>query len=597
MILKHIENPKKSAGKAERIRSLSDYMLNPESKGAEKCTLWGSFGMYRDTKTDLQNEMIAMSRCSTRSKDPLDHWILSFKEGERPTGEQVEAMVKQILRDFEMPDHQAFFALHEDTDNCHVHILLNRISPTDLKAKVINGGLYKIHAQKVVAKLAHDFGFEAEKNDRFTVNEQGQVVRNKSGADKGKNWEAEKHSAAADEESISERAKRELTEIFDSAQSWQDLHGQLAALGYRYEKSGSGAKVFFDDVAIKASDASRKRNAALGKLVKRLGEYEPADPDRQAADLKVQPRFELPEELRQTAWHEYRQAVREKKKGRKPAFDALRDKHTSTMQQLKEAQKAERQRIYGMGWKGRTDALNAMRAVMAAEHLAKRDMLKKRFAEEREAVKQRFKPLPRFQIWLLQVYGQEAVDFQNADQLPAATGERSGLAEPLDFSGVSTEKLRFGVVAFKRQDTGGTLFFDRVKKVTLNDKSDESIKLWLQYAVHKYGPRISIKGADQAFLEKAARVAADNGLRFEVVGSNAAAYKAAQRTVALKAAAEAAAAAQQAAEAQDVDLLVQKFKERIKPKAAKAAEKEKDQVKKPSPAPARSTGRDRGPGM
>jgi len=584
MILKHVKNPKRSAGKAERIRSLSNYMLNPESKGAEKCTAWGSFGMYCDTKTDLQNEMIAMSRCSTRSKDPLDHWILSFKENENPTGEQVQAMVQQILQDFDMPDHQAFFAVHEDTDNRHVHILLNRISPTDLKAKVIGGGLYKLHAQKVVAKLAHDFGFSAEANDRFTVNEQGKVVRNKPADDKGKNWEAEKHSAANDEESISDRAKRELTTIFDKAESWQDLHQQLGQLGYRYEKSGSGAKVFFDDVAIKASDASKKRNSALGKLQKRFGEFEAADQPQAVAQEKVQPRFELPHELRETAWHEYRTEARKKKQGRKPAFNALRDKHSDQMRQLKEAQKAERQLIYKQGWQGKKDALNAFRAVLAVEHLANRDALKKRFAEEREAVKQRFKPLPRFKVWLLQVYGPDAVDFQAADQLPAATGERSGLAEPLDFSGVTAVKQRFGAVAFKRNDTGSTLFFDRVKKVTLNDKSDESIKLWLQYAVHKYGPKISINGADSEFLEKVASVAADNGLRFEVVGRNAAAYKAAQQKVADDKELEA-----MNAEAE------REFDALLNAGQCPDTDKEKDQDK--NPVPARDRGRDRGPGF
>ena len=586
MILKHVKNPKRSAGKAERVRLLSNYMLNPESKGTEKCTAWGSFGMYCSSKTDLQNEMIAMSRCSTRSKDPLDHWILSFKQDEKPRGEQVQQMVQQILQDFDMSDHQCFFAVHEDTDNRHVHILLNRISPTDLKAKVVGGGLYKLHAQKVVAKLAHDFGFSAEANDRFTVNEKGKVVRNKAAADKGKNWEAEKHSAANDEESVSERAKRELTGVFDKAQSWQDLHGQLAALGYRYEKSGSGAKVFFDDVAIKASDASKKRNSALGKLVKRFGEFEPTDPAGPVAPEKVQPRFELPKELRETAWHEYRQAVREKKKGRKPAFNALRDQQGQKMQQLKEAQKAERQRLYGMGWGGKKDELNAMRAVLAIEHLAKRDQLKRQFAEERGVVKKQYKPLPRFQVWLLAVYGQDAVGFQAADKMPSATGEREGLAEPLDFSGVTAEKLRFGAVAFKRMDTGSTLFYDRVKRVTLNDQSSDSIKLWLQYAVHKYGPRIKINGVDTEFLEKVAKVAADNGLRFEVVGHNAAAYKAAQQKVADDKELE----AMNAEAEREFDLLLNAGQRRDAD-----TDKEKDQDKKR--VPARSRGSDRGPGF
>jgi hypothetical protein len=60
--------------------------------------------------------------------------------------------------------------------------------------------------------------------------------------------------------------------IIAAAYSWQELHCALAAQGMRYERAGSGAKVFVGEVAVKASRVARE--ASFSRLEKRVGPYQ-----------------------------------------------------------------------------------------------------------------------------------------------------------------------------------------------------------------------------------------------------------------------------------------------------------------------------------
>ena len=52
--------------------------------------------------------------------------------------------------------------------------------------------------------------------------------------------------------------------ILRRAQSWEQLHRELAEADLRYEKTGSGATVFVGDIGVKASSVDRQ--ASLSKL-------------------------------------------------------------------------------------------------------------------------------------------------------------------------------------------------------------------------------------------------------------------------------------------------------------------------------------------
>ncbi|MGZ5076783.1 MAG: hypothetical protein ACXV9R_09195, partial [Methylobacter sp.] len=94
MIGKKVSNPKKSSSKAVRIGRLVDYLLAPETKNAnEKCVYASSRGFLTDTLSGHKAEMIALAQEAVRSQDTINHYVLSWREGEQPTPEHIERAV------------------------------------------------------------------------------------------------------------------------------------------------------------------------------------------------------------------------------------------------------------------------------------------------------------------------------------------------------------------------------------------------------------------------------------------------------------------------------------------------------------------------
>ena len=74
----------------------------------------------------------------------------------------------------------------------------------------------------------------------------------------------------------------------------------MAKAGLRFEKKGSGAVVFVGDTAVKASSVDR--NFGLGKLCKRLGDYEPGNYEPEMKTPEPEPVSNIALE----EWRDYR---------------------------------------------------------------------------------------------------------------------------------------------------------------------------------------------------------------------------------------------------------------------------------------------------
>ena len=169
MIVKCISNPKTQSNKAARIGSLLDYIEADGRTAAQKTEYIGSSGhFYSDSLQGQRAEMIALAMEATRSKDPVDHWLLSWKEGEQPTQAQCNEAVGILKRHLGMSSDQlAVFALHRNTVNYHLHVVLNRVHPDTLRVEDKGWCIDKAH--KAIAEIIRTQGWEAEKNARYVA--------------------------------------------------------------------------------------------------------------------------------------------------------------------------------------------------------------------------------------------------------------------------------------------------------------------------------------------------------------------------------------------------------------------------------------------
>jgi hypothetical protein len=163
MIGKKVRNAKGGASKAARIGSLLDYIRAPLRVGSdERCAYYGARGFVTDSPGGHRAEMIALAQDAARSSDPVNHYILSWREGEVPVPEQIEQAVTLLMEEQGLEDHQVVYGLHADTDNLHLHIVVNRVHPETLRVTKIHNGFDVEAVHRAVARIEHAQGWQSE---------------------------------------------------------------------------------------------------------------------------------------------------------------------------------------------------------------------------------------------------------------------------------------------------------------------------------------------------------------------------------------------------------------------------------------------------
>lgn len=289
MIHKHVPNPDKSASKAVRIGALLGYISNPDD-GA-KCIRFGlSPAFISDDVQGAILEMTANAEGAVRSRDTIHHIVLSWPADECPTPEQAAEAVRIYIKHIGFEEHLYGWGLHDDTDNRHVHIVLDRATPEGTVRK-INRGFTQIAGAEAIALIEVAQGWRPEENAMVTVLEDGTLARSSSqreASDLAPSPPQHVVDQAAHEGNKThiESVQGQVGDLFRTAENWPELHAGLSEHGLRYERKGSGAIIWLnDEEALKASSVSR--HAALSRLEKRLGPFcgpddtpTPAPPDR-----------------------------------------------------------------------------------------------------------------------------------------------------------------------------------------------------------------------------------------------------------------------------------------------------------------------------
>jgi hypothetical protein len=177
MIVKKIKANRIKA-KAAHIRDLTDYIREPSKANKDEKILYANGrGFLCDGHKSQQSEMIALASEAVRSKNPVAHYLMSWREGEQPSPEQVESAVSIFMDELELKDHQVIYALHKDTDNIHLHLAINRVHPETGKVIKPNKGFDIEAAHKAIARIEHAQGWQREQNGRYQLLENGELGR------------------------------------------------------------------------------------------------------------------------------------------------------------------------------------------------------------------------------------------------------------------------------------------------------------------------------------------------------------------------------------------------------------------------------------
>lgn len=279
MIHKHVANPDKSQPKRVRIRRLVTYVAAPDD-GA-KCLAFGrADGFLSEDLEGIIAEMIANSEAAQRSPDTIHHLVFSWPEDEHPTPGQAAGAVRIYLDHVGLSDHLHVWGLHADTDNRHLHLVIDR-ADADGRVMKINRGFTRIAGAEAVALIEAAQGWRSEPGAIVSVLEDGTLARSAQ-------HRAESDLAPAPPQRTADvsvrtgarsgiaRVQAAVGGLFTCAQSWPEIHARLAELGLVYRRRGGGAVIrpleeTVDGIAMKASSVSR--HASLKRLEGRLGPF------------------------------------------------------------------------------------------------------------------------------------------------------------------------------------------------------------------------------------------------------------------------------------------------------------------------------------
>lgn len=459
-------------------------------------------------------EMEALATDNTRCKAPVFHMILSWREMELPTNEQADEAARIALAELGLSDCQALWILHQDTQNRHMHIVVNRIHPETGRAVIPANGWTKKALERAARKIELAQGWEIERSGRYAVTPEGEIIEKTAEREDTKlsqtARDVEAHTAAKSAERICQES---AAPVIREAGSWGELHQRLADAGISFERKGSGAILFVDGVAVKASKAGR--DISLSKLETRLGAYEPRDACVVVLERTKEPVERVTRRKVSGDWERYTAEREMYYSQKKEATAALAEHQKSERAALRLAQKQERESLYARSWKRMGDALNRRRSVMAASQRSANLNLRDHHKREREALKRRFPPrFPNFKTWLESSAAPESlVAFRGPEHAIIWSGE-GGSAEPQlhDIRAFSPVVWNRGGVAYTANGGQEAQFIDYGRTIVLSEKcGEDAILAALQLANQKWGGAV-VSGAEE-YKRQCAALAIRHGLR------------------------------------------------------------------------------------
>jgi ribosomal protein S30 len=517
MIVKYIANPKTQSSKPSRIGSLLDYIVADGRADAQKAEYIGANGnFYSDSQQGQRAEMVALAIEATRSKDPVDHWLLSWKEGEQPTQAQCNEAVEILKRHLGMSSgHLAVFALHRNTENYHLHVVLNRVHPDTLRVEDKGWCIDKAH--KAIAEVINAQGWEAERNARYVADHSGHLTRASSVREAQPRSKARDRENATGEKSCERIAQEKAAPILRNAKSWTQVHEGLAQVDMRYERKGSGAMLWVADQPLKASCIGREFSRI--RMEERLGEFQP---DSRGNSIPLQPRTAEPLRPDMPAnWAEYRKTLVANRKQKEAAQVQQRMDHRASREMQSAEFRKERSALYQGGkWSG--NALNVARSLLAADHAKRKAELMERQKRERDSLRMRFGRRKTFEQFLVE-QGEPQLAEQwryrdsetpctailgDSDEIPRKRDIRDFTAQVRQSAHSQLAEIHYSSLT----DPSRVSFTDRGKRIDVWQAQDEAAVLAaLQLAAQKWGT-LTITGPDE-FKQLCAQLAAQHGFK------------------------------------------------------------------------------------
>ncbi|MEQ1779658.1 MAG: TraI/MobA(P) family conjugative relaxase [Nitrosomonas sp.] len=499
--------PIKSVRKSN-FSALIQYLTDPQGK-SERISQIKVSNCYSDDMTAALMEIQNTQEMNKRAKsDKTCHLVLSFPEGERLSFSDLNAIEERFCEALGFCGHQRISVVHDDTNNLHVHIAINKIHPGNL---TIHNPYYDYKkVAKLCVQIEQEYGLT--KVNHETVSDKASRV-------------AQEIEARTGVESLLGWIKREaLTEI-KGADSWQDLHQVLVRHGLEIKERGNGfVLVANNGVAVKASSVDR--SLSKGSLIQRLGAFVPGEHSAKSSQQNARQYQPRPLQNRidtSKLYARYQQEQSDSTRQRSSQWIMLRQSRDQLIDRTKREAKLKRNIIKSIQ-AGRL----AKKALYATAHYQFKttiEVIKSDYQKSYQYSKSHHSRMGWLD-WLIfeakngnaealavlrsrrvgQFKGNQITTKQSNDDSITNSHFKDGFIKDDCVESIS----KIGTVTYKAGST--TIRDDGKRLIVLPDTTQDALVDVLQVAMKKYGSHLAINGTE-SFRLQIAQVAAQNQMR------------------------------------------------------------------------------------
>jgi hypothetical protein len=494
--------PIKSVRKSN-YSALIQYLTDPQDK-SERVSQIKVSNCYTDDLAAGLLEIQNTQEMNKRAKsDKTCHLVLSFPEGERLSLSDLNAIEERFCETLGLDGHQRISVVHDDTNNLHMHIAINKIHPKNL---TIHNSYYDyIKVAKLCEQIEQEYGLTTVNHETVSdkASRVAQEIETRTGVESLLGW-----------------IKREaLTEI-KLADNWQDLHQILARHGLEIKERGNGfVLVANNGVAVKAS--SIDRSLSKGNLTQRLGAFVQNEHSTQSSQQNTKQYQPRPLQNRidtSKLYARYQQEQTDNARQRSIQWAILRQSRDQLIDRAKREAKLKRNIIKSIKT-GRL-AKKALYATTYQQLKTTIAVIKSDYQKAYQHSKTRHSRMG----WL------DWLTFEakngNAEALAVLRSRRVGqfkgnqITTKQSNAGFSTDGhfkdslvesiTKIGTVTYKAGST--TIRDDGKRLIVLPDTTQDALVDILQVAMKKYGSHLAINGTE-SFRLQIAQVVAQNQMR------------------------------------------------------------------------------------
>ncbi|MBN2825821.1 MAG: relaxase/mobilization nuclease domain-containing protein [Campylobacterales bacterium] len=197
MVVKQVASKGKSTGS---FQGLADYLLDKQNKGQKV----NDFEFENCPFKNIEENLVLIKATGDLNKmiqsDKTLHLVVSFSEDEQPSKEVLKDIEKELLKSIGMEEHQRLIVSHNNTNNFHFHIAINKVHPTT--HKLVDPYQSKNKLLSKASELEEKYNLRRDQEQS-----QSQKIEFKQGVEHGKREFSDSQRRAA----VYQSSDRELT--------------------------------------------------------------------------------------------------------------------------------------------------------------------------------------------------------------------------------------------------------------------------------------------------------------------------------------------------------------------------------------------------